>query len=107
VLKGDLLCEISANFAVKGFKHLLLTIPRVDEIITALVVLSGGRIPLDYFGRRSMPVYDYACSDCHKTFERVLTLREHDGQIKCPHCGGRNVVQEAAAFYAVTSKKSA
>ncbi|PYX84133.1 MAG: FmdB family transcriptional regulator [Acidobacteria bacterium] len=54
-----------------------------------------------------MPVYDYTCSDCHKTFETVLTLSEHDRQqIKCPHCGSKNVEQEAAAFFAVTSKKS-
>ena len=55
-----------------------------------------------------MPVYDYVCNDCHKTFERILTLHEHDSkQMRCPHCGGKNIEQEAAAFYAVTSKKSA
>jgi len=55
-----------------------------------------------------MPVYDYVCNDCHKSFEKTLTLREHDGRkIECPHCGSRNVVQAPAAFYAVTAKKSA
>jgi len=55
-----------------------------------------------------MPVYDYRCNDCRTSFEQVLTLREHDNEkIKCPHCGSKNVEQEAAAFYAVTSKKSA
>jgi putative FmdB family regulatory protein len=55
-----------------------------------------------------MPVYDYVCHDCHKTFEQVLTIREHDRQqMKCPHCGSKNIEQAAAAFYAVTSKKSA
>jgi putative FmdB family regulatory protein len=54
-----------------------------------------------------MPVYDYLCSDCHKEFEIVLTLNEHDHQEpKCPKCGSKNVEQEAAAFFAVTSKKS-
>ena len=53
-----------------------------------------------------MPVYDYVCTDCHKEFEKVLTLREHEGQIVCPHCGSKNVEQEAKAFFAVTSKKS-
>lgn len=54
-----------------------------------------------------MPVYDYVCLDCHKPFETVLTLNEHDKEkAKCPHCGSRNVEQEAAAFFAVTSKKS-
>jgi putative FmdB family regulatory protein len=55
-----------------------------------------------------MPVYDYVCNDCHKAFERTLTLQQHDGQkIKCPHCGGTKVEQAAAAFYPVTSKKTA
>jgi len=54
-----------------------------------------------------MPVYDYICHDCQKTFELVLTLHEHDEEkIKCPKCGSKNVEQEAAAFYAVTGKKS-
>jgi putative FmdB family regulatory protein len=53
-----------------------------------------------------MPVYDYICNECHKVFEAVLTLREHDQAISCPACGSKNVEQEAAAFYAVTSKKS-
>jgi len=55
----------------------------------------------------SMPQYDYVCNDCHKTFEQALTLDEHDHQpVKCPKCGSKNVEQEAAAFFAVTSKKS-
>ena len=53
-----------------------------------------------------MPVYDYICNDCHKTFELVMTLKEHETDIKCPHCKSRNVEQEATAFYAVTGKKS-
>ena len=55
-----------------------------------------------------MPVYDYHCKDCRKTFEQTLTLHEHDqSQTRCPHCGSKKVEQDAAAFYAVTSKKSA
>jgi putative FmdB family regulatory protein len=54
-----------------------------------------------------MPIYDYVCLDCHKPFETVLTLTEHDHENpKCPHCGSKNVEQEAAAFFAVTSRKS-
>jgi len=33
----------------------------------------------------NMPVYDYVCKDCQKSFELVLTLGEHDkGDIQCP-----------------------
>ena len=54
-----------------------------------------------------MPVYDYVCLDCNKTFETALSLNEHDKENpKCPHCGRKNVEQEVAAFFAVTSKKS-
>jgi putative FmdB family regulatory protein len=54
-----------------------------------------------------MPTYDYICNECHKSFEEILTLTEHDkDKITCPHCGSRNVEQEAAAFFAVTSRKS-
>jgi len=54
-----------------------------------------------------MPVYEYLCRDCHKSFETVLTLQEHEKkEITCPKCGSRNVEQEVADFYAVTSRKS-
>jgi putative FmdB family regulatory protein len=82
----------------------------VEQIFAGVVC--GGRLgrtirvsgpPREVF----MPVYDYVCLDCHKTFETVLTLNEHDKENpKCPHCGSKNVEQEAAAFFAVTSRKS-
>ena len=54
-----------------------------------------------------MPIYEYVCQDCHKEFEEVLTLAEHDAEkIVCPKCGSKKVEQEAAGFFAVTSKKS-
>ncbi len=54
-----------------------------------------------------MPVYDYICKECQESFELVLTLSQHDkDRIRCPKCGSKNVAQDAAAFYAVTSKKS-
>lgn len=54
-----------------------------------------------------MPVYDYHCRDCGKSFELVLSLKEHEKQkITCPECGSKKVDQEPAVFFAVTSKKS-
>ncbi len=54
-----------------------------------------------------MPLYEYLCEDCHKTFTKILTISEHEKEkIVCPHCGSKHVVQEASAFFAVTSKKS-
>jgi putative FmdB family regulatory protein len=53
-----------------------------------------------------MPIFDYVCHDCNQPFEVMLTLREHDKQVKCPKCGSTHVEQEITAFFAVTSKKS-
>lgn len=54
-----------------------------------------------------MPVYEYICKDCNKSFEKIITIAEHDQQqISCPHCNSKNVEQQAAAFFAVTSRKS-
>lgn len=54
-----------------------------------------------------MPVYDYHCKACGKSFEIVLTLTEHEKQkVACPKCGSKRVEQEPAAFFAVTSRKS-
>jgi hypothetical protein len=42
-----------------------------------------------------------------KAIRIILTLAEYEeDKIKCPKCGGKHVHQEAAAFFAVTSKKS-
>ncbi len=55
-----------------------------------------------------MPRYEYICLECKKPFEKILTILEHDQEkIVCPHCGSKRVEQQAAAFFAVTSKKSA
>lgn len=55
-----------------------------------------------------MPVYEYFCETCEEEFEVTLTLKEHEHEeeIACPKCGGHQVHQEAAAFTAVTSRKS-
>ena len=54
-----------------------------------------------------MPVYDYACQECHAEFEKVLSVDEHEHkEIVCPKCGSKHVEQLVTPFFAVTSKKS-
>jgi putative FmdB family regulatory protein len=54
-----------------------------------------------------MPRYEFYCEDCEKPFEVILSLAEYEkGKIKCPKCGREHIHQQAAAFFAVTSKKS-
>ena len=55
-----------------------------------------------------MPVYEFLCNACQKTFTKILTISEHENEkIACPQCGSENVEQRWTAFYAVTSNKSA
>lgn len=54
-----------------------------------------------------MPLYEFLCEECDKTFTQVLTLAEYDeGKVTCPKCGSKKVVQEPSTFFAVTSRKS-
>lgn len=54
-----------------------------------------------------MPSYEFVCKDCKKTFSVLMTLKEYDqGHVTCPKCKSKKVEQKAAAFFAVTSKKS-
>jgi len=54
-----------------------------------------------------MPHYVYVCLDCEKEFIENLHIADLNTiELKCPHCGSKKVEQQAAAFAAVTSKKS-
>lgn len=35
-----------------------------------------------------MPLYDYRCNDCNKTFELLIKISESP---VCPTCGGQNL----------------
>lgn len=54
-----------------------------------------------------MPQYVFRCLDCNKDFTQFLHIADLEKDAPaCPHCGGKRVRQELAAFSAVTSKKS-
>ena len=54
-----------------------------------------------------MPHYVFFCQDCKKEFDQALHVADLEkGGIVCPHCGSKGVTQMAAAFSAVTSRKS-
>ena len=33
-----------------------------------------------------MPLYEYKCPECNKTFEMIRSLAERDDKVECPHC---------------------
>jgi putative FmdB family regulatory protein len=54
-----------------------------------------------------MPNYEFVCKECKKTFAVILSLDAYEkGRVACPKCKSKKVEQKAAAFFAVTSKKS-
>jgi len=55
-----------------------------------------------------MPHYEFFCQTCKKAFSRILALVDYEeGEIICPHCGGKEVEQCWSSFTAITSSKSA
>jgi putative FmdB family regulatory protein len=54
-----------------------------------------------------MPVYEYVCRDCEKTFELSRPMSEASAKdVKCPSCGGTRIDRVYSSVYAKTSKKS-
>lgn len=54
-----------------------------------------------------MPIYQYRCQKCAKTFDREEPISEHDGaHPRCPECGSDQIEQVLTPFFARTAKKS-
>jgi putative FmdB family regulatory protein len=54
-----------------------------------------------------MPVYEYECNACKKTFSVAITLKEHEGGgVVCPGCGSKQVTQLISSFIAKTNSKT-
>ncbi|MDK2896873.1 MAG: hypothetical protein PWP04_993 [Candidatus Atribacteria bacterium] len=45
-----------------------------------------------------MPLYEYRCQDCGKTYQDLLPLEERDQGNKCPFCGSRAAVRLNSTF---------
>ena len=44
-----------------------------------------------------MPIYEYNCQDCSKTFEKIIWKSE-DKEVSCPYCQGKNTIRVLSAF---------
>jgi putative FmdB family regulatory protein len=55
-----------------------------------------------------MPLYEFRCTRCSKTFDEKETFAEHDKhpEVKCPHCGSTDVEPVVSPVLVKTSKKS-
>jgi putative FmdB family regulatory protein len=54
-----------------------------------------------------MPLYEFFCRACGRTFEQKQTLEEHERELpECPACKSAAEVERLiSAFYAKTSRK--
>ncbi len=41
-----------------------------------------------------MPIYEYACAPCGKTFEELLIRKSDEAEVKCPTCGSAKVERQ-------------
>jgi putative FmdB family regulatory protein len=43
---------------------------------------------------RAMPIYEYACASCAKSFEELVIRRSDEAGVKCPACGSPAVSRQ-------------
>lgn len=54
-----------------------------------------------------MPVYEYLCNKCGKTFSEILTIAQMEKQkMKCPKCKSGDVKRIVSHIHTITKKKS-
>ena len=54
-----------------------------------------------------MPIYEFTCKDCHKTFEITRPISEAAaGSAPCPNCGSQKTERVWSNVFAITGKKS-
>ena len=53
-----------------------------------------------------MPIFEYTCSDCKKTFDILHKGAENKDLVECPDCHPRNAVKKFSSFSASVSSTS-
>jgi putative FmdB family regulatory protein len=89
---------LQLRFSEFGAPHASIS-ARADGALRARIVWSGGGV--------QMPVYEFVCRDCQKSFEVVRPMEKATaGDVKCPACASSRVDRIYSNVYAKTSKKS-
>ena len=44
-----------------------------------------------------MPIFEYKCSDCGRTFEELVSSGDRD-KVKCPGCGSKSTERQLSTF---------
>ena len=45
-----------------------------------------------------MPMYEYRCPDCGRTYEELRRMSEADEKLECPHCGSKKPERQLSTF---------
>jgi len=45
-----------------------------------------------------MPLYEYQCRSCGKTFEMLRRMKDVDRDLECPHCHSAKVERQFSTF---------
>ena len=47
-----------------------------------------------------MPIYEYRCEECGRTYEQIRRMSEADKDLKCPSCESTKVARQVSTFAA-------
>jgi len=50
-----------------------------------------------------MPIYEYACAPCGKSFEELILRKSDEADVKCPSCAGTQISRQMSTPAAVGS----
>jgi len=53
-----------------------------------------------------MPIYEYACFSCARTFSLLQKIGTSEKETKCPDCGSQNVKKRMSSFSCPHSESS-
>ncbi|MDO8886013.1 zinc ribbon domain-containing protein [Candidatus Oleimmundimicrobium sp.] len=45
-----------------------------------------------------MPIFEYRCSKCNKKFELLVGVGKENNDLKCPHCGSKDILKLFSSF---------
>jgi len=45
-----------------------------------------------------MPMYEFTCQNCQKSFEELVFTTSDESEVRCPACQSRHVVKQLSAF---------
>jgi putative FmdB family regulatory protein len=47
-----------------------------------------------------MPLYEYQCCNCGKTFEMLRRIKDSDDDLECPNCQSAKIERQFSTFAA-------